>query len=53
MQSFDHTLFQMYKKGKIDMKTALDFADSKNDLQLKMRMEGNAIPDDITSDVQF
>ncbi|MBF0265480.1 MAG: PilT/PilU family type 4a pilus ATPase [Gammaproteobacteria bacterium] len=40
MQSFDHVLFTMYQQGKIDVKTALEFADSKNDLQLKMRMEG-------------
>ncbi len=40
MQSFDHVLYNMFKQGKIDMKTAIEFADSKNDLQLKMRMDG-------------
>ncbi|MFK5987067.1 MAG: PilT/PilU family type 4a pilus ATPase [Pseudomonadota bacterium] len=53
MQSFEHTLFHLYKKGRIEMKTALDFADSKNDLQLKIRMDGGTLPDDIISGVQF
>lgn len=44
MQSFDHVLYTMFRQGIIDMKTAIDFADSKNDIQLKMRMDGTVDP---------
>lgn len=53
MQTFDYTLLQLFRQGKIDAKTALEFADSKNDLQIRIRNEGISLPDDVISGVQF
>jgi len=38
MLSFDQCLYQLYKKGKITLDTALDNADSRNDLALRVRL---------------
>jgi twitching motility protein PilU len=38
MQSFDQCLYHLYTKGKIDLDTALDNADSRNDLALRVRL---------------
>ena len=38
MQTFDQALFELYKAGHIDLNTALDNADSRNDLALKIRL---------------
>lgn len=40
MQSFDQCLLGLYKKGLIDQQTALDYADSKTELNLKIRLAG-------------
>ena len=54
MQNFDNVLYNMYKAGTIELKTALEYADSYNNLQLKIRMsEGNAGGADEMSDFQF
>ncbi|MCU7834291.1 MAG: PilT/PilU family type 4a pilus ATPase [gamma proteobacterium symbiont of Taylorina sp.] len=54
MQSFDDVLYNMYKAGTIELKTALEYADSYNNLQLKIRMsEGNTGGADEMSDIQF
>jgi len=39
MISFDESLFQLYKAGKIDVETALLNSDSPTDLQLRIRSE--------------
>ena len=36
MQSFDHSLYQLYLDGKIDLETALSNADSATDLEAKI-----------------
>jgi twitching motility protein PilU len=36
MQSFDVSLFQLYKDGQIDLETALANADSATDLEAKI-----------------
>jgi len=38
MQTFDQSLYQLYKDGKISAEDALDNADSRNDLGLKIRL---------------
>lgn len=38
--TFDHSLFLLYKEGKIDLEQALIHADSTNNLRLKIKLEG-------------
>jgi len=38
MQTFDHALYELYSNGKISMEDALDNADSRNNLMLKIRL---------------
>ena len=40
MQSFDQALFELFKKNKIDLKTALANADSSSDLEWKINFGG-------------
>lgn len=40
MQTFDESLFRLYRDGKISFDEALDNADSRNDLQLRIRLSG-------------
>jgi twitching motility protein PilU len=40
MQTFDESLFRLYRDGKITLEEALDNADSRNDLQLRIRLSG-------------
>jgi twitching motility protein PilU len=43
MQTFDQSLFRMYKDGKIELEEALRKADSRDGLALKIRLsEGSA-----------
>ena len=56
MQTFDQSLYTLYKTGKIDIKEALRNADSKNNLRLRLRLEdpdqfGEDSDLDITEDV--
>lgn len=39
MQTFDMALFDLYEEGKIDMETALSYADSVNELRLKIKLQ--------------
>jgi twitching motility protein PilU len=39
MQTFDQSLFDLYRRGMIDFDTAIGFADSANDLRLRIKME--------------
>ncbi|MCG8103742.1 MAG: PilT/PilU family type 4a pilus ATPase [Candidatus Thiodiazotropha endolucinida] len=38
MQTFDQSLYKLYKEGKITMEEALSHADSRNNLSLKIRL---------------
>ncbi|RMH93347.1 PilT/PilU family type 4a pilus ATPase [Lysobacter pythonis] len=52
MQTFDQSLFQMYKGGRISMESALNAADSREGLALKFRLsEGSANEHDPYADV--
>jgi twitching motility protein PilU len=37
MQTFDQSIFDLYKAGRIDYKHAIGYADSQNDLRLKIK----------------
>ena len=39
MQTFDQSLFDLYRQGVIDFDTAVGYADSANDLRLRIKME--------------
>ena len=39
MQTFDQALYDLYKQGKITYENALAYADSANDLRLRIKME--------------
>ncbi len=41
MQTFDQSITDLYKKGKISMETALNYADSKTDLEWKLNFGGD------------
>lgn len=45
MQSFDQSLFELYQEGKISAQQALDNADSKNNLSVKLKLASGR-PDD-------
>ncbi len=39
MQTFDQSLFDLYRQGIVDFDTAVGYADSANDLRLRIKME--------------
>ncbi len=39
MQTFDQALFKLYKEGRVDYENAMAYADSANDLRLKIKMD--------------
>jgi len=39
MQTFDQAIFKLYKQGRIDYNNALAYADSVNDLRLKIKLD--------------
>jgi twitching motility protein PilU len=39
MQTFDQSLFDLYRQGIVDFDTAIGYADSANDLRLRIKME--------------
>lgn len=53
MATFDDVLYKMYKAGTIDVQTALEYADSYNNLQLKIRMSDGSAGDNVFSDIEF
>jgi len=53
MQTFDQALFDMYKEGKIDVEEALNNADSRNNLSLRIRLEGGGGLRDFEGDLDF
>jgi twitching motility protein PilU len=40
MQTFDQSLFELFKTNKVELNTALDFADSRSDLEWKINFGG-------------
>lgn len=40
MQTFDQSLYQMYREGRIELQTALDYADSRTDLEWRINFGG-------------
>ncbi len=46
MQTFDESLYQLYHQGRVSLEEALANADSRNDLALRIRLEGAAAPSD-------
>ena len=42
MQTFDQAIFELYKAGRIIYENAIVYADSANDLRLRIKMEGLA-----------
>lgn len=52
MQTFDTALFDLYKAGKISKENAIEYADSKNNVGLKIRLseEGNV---EVDTDLQI
>jgi twitching motility protein PilU len=39
MQTFDQDIYNFYKQGKINYETAIAYADSANDLRLRIKFE--------------
>jgi twitching motility protein PilU len=50
MQTFDQSLFDLYEAGRISLDEALDNADSRNDLQLRVRLRGDGGLEGVTTD---
>lgn len=53
MQTFDQALFELYKEGKITQENAIRYADSKNNVGLKIRLSEEGLVDkqsDLTID---
>lgn len=46
MQTFDQALFDLYKAGKITQENAIRYADSKNNVSLKIRLSGEGLADE-------
>lgn len=44
MQTFDESLYQLYHQGRVSLEEALANADSRNDLALRIRLEGVSHP---------
>lgn len=40
MQTFDESLYQLYARGRIDYREAIEHADSRTDLSLRIRLQG-------------
>ncbi|MEO6743151.1 MAG: hypothetical protein ABIS28_19450 [Caldimonas sp.] len=45
MQTFDQSLFDLFKAGEITLDEALDNADSRTDLALRVRLTSGKLPD--------
>ena len=52
MQTFDESLHQLYQSGRISLEEALANADSRNDLALRIRLEGAPTPATALSEVE-
>lgn len=49
MQTFDQSLFELYKQNRIDYEEALRHADSENDLRLKIKMHQGKTDDQVSN----
>jgi twitching motility protein PilU len=47
MRTFDQALIELYEKGKISAETAIEYADSKNNVSLHIRLNKGGAFDDI------
>ncbi|MEJ7931341.1 PilT/PilU family type 4a pilus ATPase [Ramlibacter sp. AN1015] len=45
MHSFDQSLFELYQRGEISLEQALEHADSKTDLSLRVRLSAGVTPE--------
>ncbi len=45
MQTFDQSLYALYREGKIGLEQALEHADSRTDLSLRIRLTSGSMPD--------
>ncbi len=53
MQTFDQALFDLYEKGRISYEDALRYADSINELRLKIKLHGKEAKDrDLTKGIE-
>jgi twitching motility protein PilU len=43
--SFDQSLYELYQRGEISLDQALDNADSRTDLSLRIRLHSGHMPD--------
>ena len=53
MQTFDQALYKLYAAGEISYREAIDNADSRTDLALKVRLEGPAPPGEDAAALQL
>lgn len=53
MQSFDQSLFELFQQGKISEQQALDNADSRNNLSVKIRLASGVAHDDSYGDLKL
>ena len=53
MQTFDQSLFYLYQSGRITLEDALANADSRNDLALRIRLQGTGQPSSPKSEVDI
>lgn len=44
MQTFDQALFRLYQRGKISSETALQYAESENEVRLKIKLDDESNP---------
>ena len=52
MMTFDESLYRLYASGKISYEEAIEHADSKTDLALRVRLQGPAPPDSAHHDLE-
>ena len=48
MQTFDHAIFELYKNGRIELEEALSHAESRNNLQVMIRMANGIDENDVS-----
>jgi twitching motility protein PilU len=51
MQTFDQSIYELYKKGKISLENALAFADSPGDLRLKIKVKDATIDNEMIKEL--
>lgn len=52
MHTFDQSLFELYKNNDITQAQAIEYADSKTDLSLHIRLTATTPPDDVDLTMQ-